>query len=172
MQLSTSRNRSFKVGDRAVYPSQGISEVVGIDERKIGDFCQKFYILEVVDSGRTIMVPVDKAASVKLRPIVSKAEAEEIYHILETKERVKHRNWNQRNTWFIEKIKTGKLENIAMVMRELCLSKQEKALPYAERQVFNTARNLLIQELAEAESRRPDEVESKLDEIYGEVGHA
>ena len=160
----------FKVGDRAVYPSQGISKVVRIEERKIGDFSQQFYILEVVNTGRTIMVPVSKAHQVKLRPIVTRHEAKEIYGILRSKERVKHRNWNQRNTWFIEKIKTGRLENIAMVMRELYLSKKEKSLPYAEKQVFATARNLLIQELAEAENRRPDDVESELERIYDATG--
>ena len=49
----------FQVGDKAVYPAQGVAEVVGIDQREISGKIQRFYSLRVLDSDmRTILVPV------------------------------------------------------------------------------------------------------------------
>ena len=48
----------FQVGDKAVYPAQGVAEVVGIDSKEISGNVHKFYVLRVLDSDMRILVPV------------------------------------------------------------------------------------------------------------------
>ena len=56
--MQEARISEFKVGDKAVYPAQGVAEVVSIEEREIAGSRQRFYVLRILDSERRIMVPV------------------------------------------------------------------------------------------------------------------
>ena len=57
----------FQVGDKAVYPAQGVAEIVGIEEKEISGKIQRFYCLRILDTDMRILVPVDKAEQVGLR---------------------------------------------------------------------------------------------------------
>ena len=59
MQAAT--DVKFKVGDKAVYPAQGVAEVIR----------QKFYVLRILDTDRKILVPVANAGAVGLRQVIS-----------------------------------------------------------------------------------------------------
>src|SRR5215813_8184518 len=100
----------FQVGDKAVYPAQGVAEVVGIDQKEISGKIQKFYVLRVLDSDMRILVPVEKAEQVGLREVVREDQIKEVYDILKEKElHIDKQTWNRRYRGFMEKIKTGSL---------------------------------------------------------------
>ena len=80
MQAST--EITFKVGDKAVYPAQGVAEVIRIEEKDIAGARQRFYVLKILDSDRKIMVPVTNASAVGLRQVISEEEIREIFDIL------------------------------------------------------------------------------------------
>ena len=61
----------FKVGDKAVYPAQGVAEVIKIEEKDIAGKRQAFYVLRIMDTDRKIMVPVSNATAVGLRSVIS-----------------------------------------------------------------------------------------------------
>src|SRR5262245_64374675 len=71
----------FKVGDKAVYPAQGVAEVVNIEEKDIAGNRQRFYVLRILDTDRKIMVPVSNASAVGLRQVISEQEIREIFDI-------------------------------------------------------------------------------------------
>ena len=93
----------FEVGDKAVYPAQGVAEVVGIDQKEISGKIQKFYVLRVLDSDMRILVPVDKAEQVGLREVVQEDQIREVYDILKEKElHIDKQTWNRRYRGFME----------------------------------------------------------------------
>ena len=55
---------TFKIGDKAVYPAQGVAEVVGIDNKEINGAICSFYVLKVLNSEMQILVPQTKAGVV------------------------------------------------------------------------------------------------------------
>ena len=67
----------FKIGDRAVYPAQGVTEILGLESKEIMGTKQDFYVLRVLDSDKKIMIPVDKVTSVGLREVMGKGEVKE-----------------------------------------------------------------------------------------------
>src|SRR5277367_5776251 len=69
----------FKVGDKAVYPRQGVAEVIKIEEKDIAGTRQRFYVLRILDTDRKIMVPVSNASAVGLRQVISEQEIREIF---------------------------------------------------------------------------------------------
>ena len=58
---------TFAIGQKAVYPSRGIAEIVCIEKKEIHGRLQSFYVLRLSDRDLRIMVPIDKAdASMRL----------------------------------------------------------------------------------------------------------
>jgi CarD family transcriptional regulator len=160
-------NMTFRVGDKAVYPAHGVAEITGIERREISGTEQTFYILKILENGMRIMVPMKNAASVGLRAVVGKQEIKEVYDILRSKEvSVDGQTWNRRYREYMEKIKTGSVFEIAEVLRDLTLLKTDKDLSFGERKMLDTARNLLVKELAIAKGIKEDKIVRELDEIF------
>jgi len=157
----------FKVGDKAVYPAQGVAEVISIEEKDIAGQRQKFYVLRILDTNRKIMVPIENARNVGLRPPISEKEIQEIFAIL--RERTiafDNQTWNRRYRGFMDKIKTGSVYDVAEVMRDLYRLKAEKSLSFGERRMLETARALIVKEIAVTRANSEDKVQAEIDKIF------
>ena len=158
---------NFQVGDKAVYPTQGVAEVIGVEEKEISGRVQRFYSLRMLDSGLKILVPTDKAAQVGLREVVDDSQIREIYEILqETDIPVDKQTWNRRYRGFMEKLKTGSLFEVAEVYRDLTRLKGSKTLSFGERKMLDTARNLIIKELSIAKKTSETTVEREIQGLF------
>ena len=69
---------TFKIGDKAVYPAQGVTEIMGIESMQIGDIQQNFYVLRVLDTDKKIRIPLNKVNAVGLRSVIHGEEVEEV----------------------------------------------------------------------------------------------
>lgn len=157
----------FSIGDKAVYPAQGVAEVMGIEEKEISGKVTKFYVLKILDTEMKIMVPTHKAAQVGLRDVASQAEIKEVMQILkEPNVRMDKQTWNRRYRGFMEKIKTGSLFEVAEVYRDLSRLKSSKTLSFGEKRMLDTARNLIVKELSVAQGTSSATVEKKLEKLF------
>src|SRR6266511_4262066 len=157
----------FKVGDKAVYPAQGVAEVISIEERDIAGARQRFYVLRILDTDRRIMVPVKNAQTVGLRQVISEDEIREIFEIL--KERTvafDNQTWNRRYRGFMDKIKTGSIYDVAEVMRDLYRLKTDKQLSFGERRMLDTARTLIVKEIAIARRKSEEQTLQEIEAIF------
>ena len=159
---------TFKAGDKAVYPGQGVGEVMGIEHTEVAGQRQSFYVLRILENGMRIMIPINKVGSVGLREIISEDDVRQVYSILKEKDiSVDSTTWNRRYREYMEKIKTGSVFEIAEVLRDLYLLKGDKDLSFGERKMLDTARSLLIKELSPApRACTEDDIESDLKKIF------
>ena len=158
----------FAIGDKAVYPSQGVAEVVGIEKKEVYGKIQSFYVLQGLETGLRILVPTDKTDQVGLRRIAGRDEIAEVMEILRDKEiHIDRQTRNRRYRGFMEKIKSGSLFEVAEVFRDLYRLKGMKPLSFGERRMLDTARGLVVQELSVARSADTRRVEQELDLIFG-----
>src|SRR5687768_18562499 len=165
--MQSSQEVEFKVGDKAVYPAQGVAEVVSIDEKDIAGTRQRFYVLRILDTDRKIMVPVSNANAVGLRQVISEQEIREIFDIL--KERTigfDTQTWNRRYRGFMDKIKTGSIYDVAEVLRDLYRLKAEKSLSFGERRMLETARALIVKEIAVTRDNSEAKVQAEIEKIF------
>ncbi len=157
----------FRVGEKAVYPGQGVAEVIAIDSKEIMGTTQTFYILRVLDSDKKIMIPVGKVDDVGLRVIISGKQLEEVYDILrERNVDLNTQTWNRRSRAYLEKIQTGSPFEIAVVVRDLNLLKFQKILSHGEKRMLDIARRLLVQELAIAKEATKEAVTEEIEHIF------
>jgi CarD family transcriptional regulator len=158
---------TFQVGDLAVYPAHGVAEVVGVESREISSKKETFYILKILDNGMKIMIPMKNAKAVGLRELIRKEEVDEVFAILKSREvAVEGQTWNRRYREYMEKIKTGSVFEIAEVLRDLQRLKGDKELSFGERKMLDTARTLLVKEIAVATKSEVLKIEQKLDRIF------
>jgi CarD family transcriptional regulator len=157
----------FKIGDRAVYPGQGVTEITGIESKQISGNTEVLYMLKVLNTNRKIMIPVSKVASVGLRKVIGNAEVESIYSVLKDRSIAGvHQTWNRRYRSYVEKINTGSILDVAEVLRDLSLLKYTKPLSFGERKMLDQARQLLVKELSVAKSTEELDIASELDNIF------
>ena len=157
----------FEVGDKAVYPAHGVGEVTGIESRSIGSQSKTFYVLKILDSGMKIMVPTDNATQVGLRQVIDDDQAAEVYEILRAPEvAVDTQPWNRRYREYMEMLKSGSPYEVAKVLRDLYRLKFDKDLSFGERRLLDTARSLLVKELALAKDCDESVVENDIQQIF------
>ncbi len=157
----------FQVGAKAVYPGHGVAEIMGLESREISGRKQTFYILRAMDSGMKIMIPTSNVGAVGLREVISEKEVDDVYEILRSRDiSVEGQTWNRRYREYMEKIKTGSIFEIAEVLRDLLRLKLDKDLSFGERKMLDTARSLLVKELAVAKKTKEEKIEKELDTIF------
>jgi len=158
----------FKVGDNAVYPTQGIGVIEAIESKDFGGVRADFYILRIVDSDMTIMVPTTNASQIGMRSPIDKKRVSSVFNVLGEKEKFSGNiaSWSRRQREYNDKLKTGDLFEVAEVLRELYCIREDKELSYGEKKVLELARKLLVKEVALAEGADEDTVTRRVEKIF------
>jgi CarD family transcriptional regulator len=158
----------FEIGDKAVYPGHGVGVIEGIETKQISGREQSFFILRIVENGMTIMIPRDNVQAVGLRGVIRKIDVAKVIHILKDRDvTVDNQTWNRRYREYMERINTGSIYEIAAVLRDLHLLKVEKELSFGERKIMDTAKNLLVKELAIARKVKETDILREIRTIFG-----
>lgn len=159
----------FKVGDKVVYPSQGVSVVEQISKEVLAGTEMKCYHLRLVGSDSKVMVPIDNSERVGLRPLSEKKQVKKVMRRLKAAEGENAEDWKDRYRANLERIKTGDLDEIVDVL--LCLAEvaARKTLSFRERKMYDHARQLLVNEVAEVDRRDVVKVEQQVEDALGHV---
>jgi CarD family transcriptional regulator len=159
----------FKVGDKVVYPSQGVSTVERIANEDLAGTRMRCYHLRLVGSESKVMVPVTNSERVGLRSLAEKKLVRRAMRRLKSAKGDHAEDWKDRYRANLERIKTGELDEIVDVL--LCLAEvaSRKTLSFRERKMYDHARQLLVFEVAEVEGRPPEKVEQQVEDALGNV---
>ena len=159
----------FKVGDKVVYPSQGVSILESISNEVLAGTDMKCYHLRLIGSESKVMVPVNNSERVGLRPLAEKKLVRQALKRLKTSEGETAEDWEDRYRANLERIKTGDLDEIVDVL--LCLAEVagRKTLSFRERKMYDHARQLLVYEVAEVDGRTVEKVEQQVEDALGHV---
>lgn len=157
----------FEVGQKVVYPGHGVGQIQSIESKDIAGIKISFYMIRILESDVTVMVPLDKVAACGVRPIATAKEVSQVYAMLRDKKVVvEQTTWNRRYREYMEKIKTGSVFEITEVLRDLCVIRADKVLSFGEKKMLDLAKGLLVKELAIAESTDEPTVEAQVEAIY------
>ncbi len=158
---------TYAVGAQVYYPVHGVAELTSVESRDIGGTDCPIYVLTVVESGLKIMVPTANAGAVGIRALLSDDEIGDVYEILQCKEGgTDTQTWNRRHREYMDKIKTGSAFEIAEVLRDLCLLRDKKTLSFGERRMLETARSLLVKEIAVAQDKTENDVGEEIESFF------
>lgn len=140
----------YAVGARVVHPSYGAGTIVQIQEKTIDGSDHEYYVIDAVGGSMQVMVPVQRADRLGLRPVgklarlrgalacccVAPAEEE-----IERDYRVRHRKMG-------EQVKSGRFDQVASAVRILFFMGTQRNLGVTDRRTFQRGRDILAGELA------------------------
>lgn len=162
-----SKNPEFNVGQRVVYPSHGVGEIVNIESQTIAGTVIQVYVVAFPQDKMTLKVPVNRATASGLRALVSKNDITKIYSTLQGKPKQGNRMWSRRAQEYESKINSGNIVYVAEVVRDL-YKNVDSDRSYSERTIYESALNRLAGELAVLEEIKSEEAVSKLVEVLKE----
>lgn len=139
----------MNIGDKLVYNSHGICIIKKIDTRKLGNKNIRFIILESQNK-MIIMVP-EKDFSTLTRSLIEKGQAKNILENINnfTGINVENSTWNRRYRDYMEKIKSGNIEELVFVYKSLNKLRIEKDLSFGERKMLDACKELIYSEINE-----------------------
>lgn len=153
---------SFEIGDKVVYPNHGVGVIEQISSRTIGLNVQKFYLLKIKASALRVEVPFNNVGMVGLRPVVKNGEVAKILAFLVDGKCDNHADWKYRFKENSDKMRTGSLLEVTVVLKSLLLLAKDKPLSFREKKMLERARYLLVTELAMAKNTDEAEIEELL----------
>lgn len=162
----------FHINQLVVYPAQGVGRVEAISSQEVGGTTNDFYVVRILNNDGTLLVPVKNAANVGLRTICDSEYGSYVLATMQDWSDFKGyagQNWNRRYREYSDKLKTGKLEDVAYVLKELILISQDKDLSFGERRLLEQAMGLITMELACALGREQGEIQTEIENIFHDV---
>lgn len=155
----------FKIGDPIVYPMHGAGVIENIEDRQVLGETRSYYIIRITKGNMQVMVPVVGSEQVGLREIISKDELGKIYDVLGAESTPMDDNWNRRNRENMEKLKTGMLDQVAEVIRNLVRIDRIKKLSTGEKRLLSNAKLILASEMEVVLEISEEEALSKIDNL-------
>jgi RNA polymerase-interacting CarD/CdnL/TRCF family regulator len=138
----------LKIGDRVVYPNQGVCAVVGVEEQDI--LGQKLQLVRMrrEEDGAAVLVPQNKVPSIGLRRVATGAQMEGVFHYLAAQFDDPELDWKVRHRDNADRLIAGGVLGVAEVVKGLHSLSRIRPLPTKEREQYDNARHLLVHEIA------------------------
>ena len=130
--------REYNVNDFVVYPKHGVGKIIGVEKAKIGEIEITFYKVMIEKEKLTLSIPLNQQSH--LRHVSSVNQINKAINILKGKPKIKRTMWSRRAQEYEQKINSGKIYELAEVVRDL--NKKTDVIAeqsYSERQLFEKA---------------------------------
>lgn len=154
---------TFQVGDNVVYPSQGAGVVEEMTTRKVLGETQKYLKIVFVRGDMEVLVPLRKGQEVGLRHTVGRDEIDQVYEALAKADLSLPTQWPPRYRAEQDILAGGSAYDLARLIGVLSKRDIEKGLAATEREVLESAKNMLSSELAVVQKLSIADASSQLD---------
>jgi len=128
----------YNIKDYVVYPKHGVGKIVSIEKAKIGNIDITFYKVFIEKEKLTLSIPLNQQSH--LRHVSTINQINKAISILKIKPKIKRTMWSRRAQEYEQKINSGKLYQLAEVVKDL--NKKTDVIAeqsYSERQLFEKA---------------------------------
>lgn len=138
---------TFQIGEKVVYPNQGIGTIETISSRCFGAHLERYYLLRLMYGTMTVMVPFSHVEEVGLRRITRNGELARVLSFLSGGVCRSSQGWKDRFKENSGRMRVGGLLQIAEVLKSLLLLQKDKPLSFREKKMLDRARHMLVSEL-------------------------
>ncbi|HLK51618.1 MAG TPA: CarD family transcriptional regulator [Bryobacteraceae bacterium] len=139
---------TFQIGDKVVYPNQGVGTIENISTRSFGTVFERFYLLRFGYNSVTVLVPFSNAANIGLRRVTKNREISRVLSFLANGSCFFNSDWKVRFKENTEKMQSGNLLQVAEVFKGLLQIHLDKPLSFREKKMLERARHMLVSEIS------------------------
>lgn len=153
---------SFKVGDRIIYPNQGLAIIEDIQEEQLYGEKLQIYHVRIVSNNTLVLVPFSNTEEIGIRKPLSEDSVEEIFRYLK-KQRVDVTNdWKGRYKEHVNLMRSGTIYDMACVLKSLYYLSLTKTLSFREKKMLEKAKELLAAEISEVSDLPLSKIERRI----------
>ena len=154
---------TFEVGDKVIYPHDGLGIVERIEDKTILGTTCGFYHLRIVANDTTVLVPVSNVDGVGLRRAIGDQDVERLFGLLGDGKIDNHQNWKGRFKDNSDKMRSGSIYEVADVLKSLTFLAKSKSLSFREKRMLDRAKFLIISEVSEVMRESAAAIEGRVD---------
>lgn len=139
----------YKVGDYVAHPGHGGCTIQGISKRVFGGVSKTYFVMvPKTDPQTTILAPVENMEKIGLRGIISEEQADQLLTYYTNVEVDWVPDHSKRKQSYEEILKSGHLDSIAKMIKELTVHETEAPLNHSDKEMLPKARKKLFSEIA------------------------
>lgn len=159
----------YSVGDKVVHPGYGPGVITGIERRQMVTEPKRYYVINMLAGGGTLMTPVAKADTVGLRPAIGEKAVKRLLRSLTEEPGTLANDFRERQFQVEELLKEGDVFTTAQVLRDLAWHDQVHGLTKRDLQLMQRAEELLAGEVALVEGIEIKEAVDRVHDIVTEA---
>lgn len=156
------RMNSLKIGDKVIYPNQGLGIVEDIRDGSYNGEQFKIFHVRIVNNNTLVQVPSAGAQEMGIRRPISESAIKKIFQFMRSGNVDLSMNWKGRYKEHINLMKSGTLLDMALVLKSLFCLSLLKPLSFREKKMMERAKELIVSEISEASCEPLTRVERRL----------
>ncbi|MHC0039647.1 CarD family transcriptional regulator [Pseudoneobacillus sp. C159] len=137
----------FQIGDNVVYPMHGAGVIEAIEEKEIQGQTHRYFVIKMPSSNMHVMIRMDSVLKSGIRSIADLQTLKAVLLTFHQEEMDRSLTWKQRYQLNQEKMRSGKIEDSAEVIRDLSQIHKEKKLNSSEKQMLDNAKKIFLSEV-------------------------
>ena len=153
---------SLKVGDKVIYPNQGLGVIEAIKDGAYNDERFKIFHVRIVTNNTLVQIPSSAAEEMGIRRPISESSIKKIFLFMRKGPVDITMNWKGRYKEHLNLMKSGTLLDMALVLKSLFYLSMIKPLSFREKKMMERAKELIVTEISEASCESCSRVEHKL----------
>ena len=154
--------KSLKIGDKVIYPNQGLGVIEAIHEEAYNGERFTVYNLRIICNNTLVTVPSATALELGIRRPVPEESIRKIFQYVGNGDVDVTTDWKGRYKEHLNLMKSGTLLDMATVLKSLYFLSLQKPLSFREKKMMEKAKELIVSEISVAAASPCSKVEQKL----------
>ena len=157
--------KALKVGDKVIYPNQGLGVIENIQDENY--FGQDFHIyhVRIIANNTLVLVPTANTEEIGIRKPISEDSIQDIFDFIRNGGVDVTMNWKGRYKEHVDLMKSGTVEDMALVLKSLYYLQLIKPLSFREKKMMEKAKDLIVTEISEVCCSPFEEIEIQVLEL-------
>jgi len=153
---------TFKIGDRVIYPNQGLGVIENIQEEGYDGERFRILHLRILANNTLVLVPSTSAEEIGIRKLISERAVKEIFDFMKNGEIEVTMNWKGRYKEHVNLMRSGTILDMVAVLKSLYYLSLIKPLSFREKKMMEKAKELIVAEISVASSMPIPQIERKI----------
>jgi len=155
----------LKIGDKVIYPNQGLGIIENIQEENYFGQDFQIYHVRILANDTLVLVPFSNAEEIGIRKPISEESIQDIFDFIRNGGVDVTMNWKGRYKEHIDLMKSGTIQDMALVLKSLYYLQLIKPLSFREKKMMEKAKELIVTEISEVSCSPFEEIEVQVLEM-------
>ncbi len=153
---------SFKVGDKIIYPNQGLGIIEDIQMESYFGEKSRVYHLRIFSNNTLVMVPFTNTEEIGIRKPISTRTVKKIFDFMRNGDIEVTMNWKGRYKEHLNLLRSGTMLDMALVLKSLFYLNLIKPLSFREKKMMEKVKELMVSEISEVSALSIPKIEQRV----------